>query len=1117
MRKKLLRFLRIAPLALLFATAALAQTTSTIIGVVTDASTGKPVEGAVVIATGPNLQGEQSAVTGRDGSFRITLLPPGQYKLAVQVAGFRPGERSDIRLGLDKTLRANVAVVPEAVTLEEQVVRTGTQAPVINVGSAESGAVITKEFVAAIPVGRSFEAVAVTVPGAQADALGIGFSGAQSVDNAYILDGLNVADVVYAGNAANLLTNFTEEIDVKTGSFMAEYGRATGGVVNVVTKSGSNEFHGSVFSTLRPDWLIAPSGNAVGTAGYSVWFREKPSKGSSYSDLGFEIGGPIKKDKLWFYAGFAPQYTTTYYERFIRGVAGNSATGARTTVGGNYIYTDAPNSEKKYKASSDTYQFTGKLTYLINENNTLSGAIYGNVGSDNTLNSATGSESRRMYAQENSTFDATVRYAGKFLNKKLIIEGVAGFHHQYLKDKPKDVTFPDENGDPITVSQSGAPRIDFVTFDYPWRLATFEQAPSLCSAPGQICYASGYRIGGIGYVNDGETANRFAGRLSAAYLASAAGAHNIKAGVDIERNYFDQKKYHSGVPGGEGGIYQLYDGYGFYAAREFGSVDGGASATGTDPSIIHYARIHAKTITQSNAFYAQDSWQILDTGLTLNLGLRWETQTMQDNSASDTPKLSINDNIAPRLAIIYDPTRTGRSKISANWGRFYEMIPLDMAARAFGSERLVQTVYGAVINDPTAPGGFPDPTAPYGGVYTGMPICNGVVFKPGARPINPRTCGINPTGGLDFGMVGIDNQPANISQIGGVSPVAPDLKGMASDQFGGSIEYEVLSDLSVGIVYEGRRLVRTIEDMSSNDGASYFIGNPGESKPWDYTFSGYNVTQTLNPRGVTTSDPFTGRSYFVPFPKPKREYDGITFKAQKNFSRGWQAQASYTYSSNRGNYDGLYNTSNGQLDPNITSQYDLPNLMPNRQGPLSWDRPHTVKLYGSYTWNPTQRLALTGGGGYTGLSGVPVNYLGAHPTYGANESYVLPRGVGGRTPFLNKFDLRANVEYVIKVPYAVRFTADLFNVLNDQTAANYDNTWTSSSVNPIVNGQCKAKNAAGKADPIASALGDCPDLAYLRTRDGRLPVINPNWGRPAVATNAFQAARSLRLGLALTF
>ncbi|HEU4385284.1 MAG TPA: carboxypeptidase-like regulatory domain-containing protein, partial [Anaeromyxobacteraceae bacterium] len=182
MRKKLLRLLRLVPIALALSGIASAQTTGTIIGVVTDASTGKPVAGALVVATGPNLQGEQTAITDETGNYRIGQLPAGDYKLAVQLQGYKPAERTDIRLSADKTLRVPITATPEAVQLEEQVVKTGL-APVVNVGSAEAGAVVSKEFIANVPVGRNFQAIAQSVPQAAGDAYGVSFQGAQSPES----------------------------------------------------------------------------------------------------------------------------------------------------------------------------------------------------------------------------------------------------------------------------------------------------------------------------------------------------------------------------------------------------------------------------------------------------------------------------------------------------------------------------------------------------------------------------------------------------------------------------------------------------------------------------------------------------------------------------------------------------------------------------------------------------------------------------------------------------------------------------------------------------------------------------------------------------------------------
>jgi hypothetical protein len=239
------------------ATVAGAQTHGTIVGAVTDASTGKPIAGALVTAASPSLQGEQAAVTDAQGRFTITLLPPGRYRISGHLQGYLPAERGDLVLRVDYTLRANLVLAPEAVQADEQLVKTGI-APAVNVGTAEEGAVISREFLATVPTTRDYEGTMIIIPTAQRDSGGIAFAGATSPENNYILDGFRVGDPGYNYLGANFPTNFVEQLDVKIGGFLPEYGYTSAGVVNAVLKSGSNEFHGSIWGNLTPG-LLTPA------------------------------------------------------------------------------------------------------------------------------------------------------------------------------------------------------------------------------------------------------------------------------------------------------------------------------------------------------------------------------------------------------------------------------------------------------------------------------------------------------------------------------------------------------------------------------------------------------------------------------------------------------------------------------------------------------------------------------------------------------------------------------------------------------------------------------------------------------------------------------------------
>ncbi len=1086
MKKKSRRLLLFAPLAMLVAGAASAQTTGTIVGVVTEASTGRPVPGAPVVARSPSLQGEQRAIADGTGRFRFDLLPPGPYKLLVpaftgsapdgKAVDYGEAERSDIAVRVDATLRADLALVPTSVPMEEQVVRTGA-APVIDLSTAESGSVVTKEFLAGVPLGRDFAAGAVVPPGAQPDLYGTSFGGATSPENSYVLDGMNVTDPAFGTQGSSLLANFVEEVNVKSGSFMPEYGRATGGVISVVTKSGSNEFHGSLFSNLSPG-ALSPPAKAVGRDAEAIATR--PAQAREYqADFGFDLGGPIVKDRLWFYVGFAPVINHFVDERYyqvltedpqrpgqvLRDPTTGLAQGTRLGPSQFFPGCRPAGSGACTQFSGTQVQLTSKLTYLFDENHTAALSFTTAPQSRDYLSTANATTSASLFGDSASSTDLVGHYAGKFLDKHLIVEAQGGWHHQTLKTGTAVIDGVDQR----TASQ--------VRWELTHNLTEFYDQGALgaqlfaacdpSTHPGfSPCPVTRFLTGGLGYLAD-DRLDRLAGKLSASALFGFYGHHQIKAGLDVERSSYDRTKYYSG-----GVFLREHDDASFGAT--FRDASGYAvlpdpPPTSTAASAVQFVALDVTSVSYSRALFLQDSWSILDP-LTVSFGVRWEMQDMFKAGAAGPANLSIHDNVAPRVQAIYDFTGQGRGAIKATWGRFYENIPLDLGDRSFGGETQVVSEREHCV-----------PASPQVGG-------------------SPATCDRIPNANSDR---------TTYSRINaGVVPVAPDLKGQYVDMYGGSIEYELLPDFAASFEYQGRRLGRVIEDMSVDDGRTFFIANPAESKPFK------DPSGTLQNPGVATSvDPVTLRQFTAVEPRPDRRYDGFTFALRKNFSRRWLAQASYTYSILRGNYPGLFRAENGQIDPNVLSEYDLVSLLPNRYGPLPGDMPHQFKLFGSYLFDISSRLRVQAGVALRARSGTPVNYLGAHPVYGAGEAFILPRGSAGRTPLVTSVDLRGAIEYALTPRYTLRFTVDLFNALNRQQALAVDQNYTFDNVLPIVNGQCSKRSAASAADPSSAALADCPDLRYLRTIDGRAVTLNRNFGKPT----QYQAPLSVRFGLALTF
>ena len=255
--------------------------------------------------------------------------------------------------------------------------------------------------------------------------------------------------------------------------------------------------------------------------------------------------------------------------------------------------------------------------------------------------------------------------------------------------------------------------------------------------------------------------------------------------------------------------------------------------------------------TTNTAFYLQDSWQpdFLD-GLTINAGVRWEMQSMGVPDQPGAQSLSINNSIGPRIQAVYDWTKQGRSKVAVSWGRFFSSFPLDMADRAFGDERQIRAYRNSCAAVNTALAG------------TNKDALAGA----------PESCAV----AQGFYSSSIYGRYTYAPTGSGSTPVDPNIKSPYVDMFGGNVEYELISDISVGFEYQGRRQGRVIEDMSNDDGATYAIANPGEGKPFDV-----GGGTMFDPTTAASTDPVTGRPFTTPFPKPVRSYDGFTVPGEE--------------------------------------------------------------------------------------------------------------------------------------------------------------------------------------------------------------------------------------------
>ncbi len=297
-RHPILAFAAILFAAVLSGLPAAAQTTGSLVGRVTDEQ-GSTLPGATVEAKSRVLQGTRTVSSDREGRYRLTLLPPGEYTVTFSMPGFAKETQSGVvvNLGKDTTLVATLHLSATAA------VTVTSEAPVIDTTSTTLGTNLDARSVQTLPTGRNYSSIVQVVPGVSSDAnvenqgqSSITIYGSTGAENVFYIDGVNTTGAEYGFQGKELNFEFIQAVDVKTGGYEAEHGRSTGGIVNVVTKSGGNEFHGDVFGYYDSDSLQRNAESVVSTGGTAVGFTKR--------DLGADLGGPFIVDKLWFFGAY---------------------------------------------------------------------------------------------------------------------------------------------------------------------------------------------------------------------------------------------------------------------------------------------------------------------------------------------------------------------------------------------------------------------------------------------------------------------------------------------------------------------------------------------------------------------------------------------------------------------------------------------------------------------------------------------------------------------------------------------------------------------------------------------------------------------------------------------
>jgi len=641
MTRKFFVFLTLGLLLLSMTTFA-QETGGQLSGTLTDPS-GAAIPAATVTATNKDTGRSSSTTTSASGDFTIRSLEPGHYKVRFEKSGFASAEIADANVLLGRTVRADQKLTVGQIQTSVSVVE---QAPLLDLTSTLVGHSVTAEEIDRIPKGRSFQDMANTAPGVNSGRIegGIQVNGATGAENNFTIDGLSVTGVINGDQRQNAVYEFLQEVQVKTSGIEAEHGGVLGGVISAVTKSGGNAFHGEFHfyhsgSNLSASPTLRLQTDPVGLLN-TTYFQDSKVMDHN-NEAGGSMGGPLLKNKLYFYSSIAP----TWRRR-----------------GENLKFSDGPSTFTSARHSMDMFnKLTWDATSRIKVNTSWHYTTDRNYGS---LPAATG------YCNDcnsnPSTSYTTSRIQGWYLPKNaynanvdfvLSNTSVLNLRGGYFWDNYKDLNTPRLHQTRYNLTGVGLP----------------------FAIPAALVKPSGYFDVPLTTVSYHDITARTEYQADYSKTFRFAGSHNLKGGSGF------QKLVNNVDSGYQGGGYNVA----IYWNASYKSLATGQTQRGT----YGYYRVRAIGTSGSASsgivnLYAQDKWQIARR-LTVDLGLRTERETIPsfNRAVQDIAiKFPFKDKMSPRLGASFDLTGDGKMKVFGNWSRLFDWTKYELVRGSFGGD-----------------------------------------------------------------------------------------------------------------------------------------------------------------------------------------------------------------------------------------------------------------------------------------------------------------------------------------------------------------------------------------------------------------------------------------------
>jgi hypothetical protein len=785
-------------------------------GVVLDASKSS-VPGAQVTITGPI--GTLSQITNDQGTFLFSTLIPGIYSAKVQKAGFKAADFQGLEVLINKTTSIEAVLETGDVT---QVVEVSGSVVTVDTSAASVNSDFADTFYENIPVGRGVSSLFYLAPGV-VDGGGTGqanpaISGATGLENLYVADGVTINDPAFGGIGVwsraygplgtGINLSFVKEVQIKTGGFEPQYGHVSGGIIQLVTKSGGTKFFGTVGGYFNSRWMQTEYANADDPKFGVLNLVGRRLNNANYEG-DFELGGYVPifglKDRLFFFGTFNPSWNHAYYAPAI-----NSG-----------LFTIYNGEVDRYTTRKD---YAAKLTFKISNSHTIESSISADPSKtqDAPFATLTANDKTANSRWDYGTRNWAVRYDGTF-GSSLLVDGAFTWSWNHFSEQPLfDVTQILDNTQIYSLTgQRGAFNAQGFGFSEPYESNT----KSLQGDVSKVLhfFGSQHTIS-AGYTWQFPTYNDITSYSGGHFTVPQFNASGTDPGYDGATN--------PTIVGASANAALSLSLAGVFAPGTDGKFDPVKNPNDTSCTLCPFMTIPGYNtpvrvvlqqtrgrfdagVTRStgkyHAAFLNDAWQ-MGKHVTLNVGVRWEQQRLTGNVVGKV----FNDMWSPRVGIVVDPKGDRKSKFYANYGRYAFVLPLDAAVRSLSSEQDLQNPYWAPVSD-----------------ANNQVVLNSlgtVTFQPDAMHLLNQA-----TGGIPVAAGGL---------VSGGEPFAPGTRMEFTDEFLIGYDHEFKGGIVASVRYIDRRLKRVIEDQGGisveqfnallfgghGSGLNYFIGNPNAAQ-----------------------------------------------------------------------------------------------------------------------------------------------------------------------------------------------------------------------------------------------------------------------------------------------